>query len=361
MSKTVDGITFSTPEEAGVEPLTPAESATARAMFAAARQAESVAGPLFPPIEPHRRGMLDVGEGHSIYWEVSGNPDGKPAVVVHDIGDGGVRDFRQLFDPALYRIVVFDQRGSGESTPHASEPTTSMESITAPHVIADLERLRTHLEIDRWLIYAEAWGASVALAYAERYPKRVTELVLICAGLFRREEIDWLFDGLARIMPVQWETFSDGLPSAAETNPVDGYQALLNHPEMSVRQQAAQSWCEWLGSVIARETPGLPWVYNDYSPAELLALARIGANFFANGAWLDDDQILRDIGRIADLPVVLVHGELDLTTPAKNAWDLGRALPNSTLYTDSDCGHTVGLGLLSTAISAVAQFGVGRE
>ncbi|MFC9966095.1 alpha/beta fold hydrolase [Nocardia ignorata] len=364
MSKMVNGITFSTPEEAGVEQLTPEEFAAARAMFAAARRQaedEQVNGPFYPAIEPYDHGMLEVGDGHSIYWEVSGNPDGKPAVVVHDIGAGGGRDVRQMFDPAVYRIVVFDQRGSGASTPHASEPTTSMEFITTTHLLADLERLRTHLRVDRWLIYAEAWGCAVALAYAEQYPQQVTELVLVEVALFRREEINWLFGGLARIMPAQWEIFTDELELiGAKEDPVAGYHTLLNHGELSVREQAAASWCEWLGSVIARETPDAPWPFSEHSAAELMAVARIGANFFAHSAWLDDDQILRDINRIAHIPVTLIQGELDLTTPAKNAWDLGRALPNSLLYTDHEAGHMFGFGLLSTAMYALEQFAADR-
>ncbi|KAF0848294.1 alpha/beta fold hydrolase [Nocardia caishijiensis] len=364
MSKTVNGITFSTPEEAGVEQLTAEEFASARAMFAEARRQaedEQVDGPFYPPIEPYDRGMLDVGDAHSIYWEVSGNPEGRPAVVVHDIGAGGGRDFRRMFDPAVYRIIVFDQRGSGASTPHASDPTTSMEAITAPHLIADLERLRNHLQVDRWLIYAEAWACGSALTYAQRYPQRVTELVLVSVALFRREEIDWLFGGLARIMPTQWQMFTDELESHGATeDPLAGYLALLNHDEMSVRGQAAASWCEWLGSVIVRETPDIPWYFREHSADELLATARIGANFFAHGAWLDDDQILRDINRIGGIPLVMVHGERDLTTPAKNAWDLGRALPNSMLYIDTEAGHVPGFEMLSTAAHAIDQFATER-
>src|SRR6266540_2996414 len=229
----------------------------------------------YPPIEPYEQGMLDVGDENLVYWEVCGNPGGKPALVVHGgPGSGCSTGMRRAFDPDRYRVVLFDQRGCGRSTPHASDPATDMNRNTTGHLLADMERLRGHLGVDRWLLSGGSWGSTLILAYAERYPQRVSEIVISGVTTTRRSEIDWLY-----------------------------------------RAVAANDWCAWEDAVVSLEPNGKPNPYSDRPPAALLALVRICAHYFAHGAWLEEGALLRDAGRLAGIPGVLIHGRLDLSGP----------------------------------------------
>ena len=270
-------------------------------------------------------GMLDVGDGNQIRFEVHGNPDGKPAAVVHG-GPGGGASPGHLrhFDLTRYRVVLFDQRGCGRSTPHASDPATDMRHNTTEHLIADMERLREHLGIERWLLYGGSWGSTLILAYAERFPERVSEIVICGVTMTRRSEIDWLYRGVGMFFPEEWERFRDAVPESGRADPVAAYARLMDDPDPDVRARAAADWCAWEDTVIGAEPNGTPGVYSDRPDTDLQAMVRICSHYFANGAWLPEGALLRDAYRLAGIPAVLIHGRLDLSGPLQTAWDLTR-------------------------------------
>ncbi|MEU8825743.1 prolyl aminopeptidase [Streptomyces sp. NPDC048636] len=313
----------------------------------------------FPPLEPYAHGLLDVGDGNRIYWETSGNPEGKAALCVHGgPGSGGRRGSRGMFDPEVYRIVLFDQRGCGDSRPHASDPAVSLDHNTTGHLIADMERLREHLGIERWLLYGGSWGSTLILAYAERFPERVSEVVIAGVTMTRPEETDWLYHGVGRLLPGPWETFRDALPEAdREGNLVAAYNRLLEGPDEAVRLKAARDWCTWEDAVIAHEALGHPGAYSDRTDNALMAFVRICAHYFANDGWLEAGQLLRDAHRLAGIPAVLVHGRLDLGSPLKSAWELSKAWPDAELKVIDDSGHTGSPAMRDAVLEAISRFG----
>jgi proline iminopeptidase len=286
--------------------------------------------------------MLDVGEGNLVYWEACGNPEGKPGLVVHGgPGSGCSTGVRRSFDPARYRVVLFDQRGCGRSTPHASDPTTDMSCNTTEHLLADMERLREHLGIDRWLLFGGSWGSTLILAYAQRHPHRVSEIVIPSVTTTRRSEIDWLYRGVARFFPAEWERFRAGVPEAdRDGDLVAAYAELMGNPDPLVRAKAANAWCTWEDAVISLESNGKPNAYSDRPPAALLALVRICTHYFAHSAWLEEGALLRGADRLAGIPGVLIHGRRDMGAPLHTAWELARAWPDAELITVDDAGHT---------------------
>ncbi len=313
----------------------------------------------FPPIEPYAHGLLEVGDGNRIYWETSGNSEGKAALCVHGGPGSWARPSRRtLFDPEVYRIVQFDQRGCGRSLPHASDPAISLEHNTTEHLIADMERLREHLGVDRWLLYGGSWGSTLILAYAERYPERVSEIIIVGVTMTRPEETDWLYHGVGRLIPGPWEAFRDALPAADRGgNLVAAYDRLLNGPDEAVRVKAARDWATWEDAVIAHEVLGHPGSYSDRPDDALMAFVRICAHYFANDAWLEDGQLLRDAHRLTGIPGVLIHGRLDLGSPLKTAWELARAWPDAELQVIDDSGHTGSPAMREATLEAVARFG----
>jgi proline iminopeptidase len=295
----------------------------------------------YPPIEPYEHGLLDVGDGNRMYWETSGNPDGKPALVVHGgPGSGSGPGNRRYFDPAHYRVVLFDQRGCGQSTPHASDPATDMSVNTTEHLLADMERLREHLGIERWTLYGGSWGSTLILAYAERHPQRVSEVVLLGVTMTRRSEIDWLYRGVRRFFPEQWARFCAGVPEEERDDLVGAYARLMEDPDPAVREKAAADWVAWEDAVISLESAGTPNAYSARQGDTRLAFVRICSHYFSNGAWLEDGALLRDAGRLAGIPGVLFHGRLDLGSPLGTAWELAQAWPDSELVVVGDSGHT---------------------
>ncbi|BAW05473.1 prolyl aminopeptidase [Nocardia seriolae] len=295
---------------------------------------------LYPPIEPYEKGMLDVGDGQSLYYEVSGNPDGKPAVFLHGGPGGGTSPYhRQFFDPEAYRIVVFDQRGCGRSTPHIADGA-SLEHNTTWHLVADIERLRTHLGVDRWLVFGGSWGSTLALSYAQAHPDRVTELVLRGIFLLRRKEIDWYYNGSAGyVYPDEWEKFLAPVPEAERGQDlVEVYHRLLHSPDAALATDAAVAWSTWEGSTSSL-LPHPDRVAETADPRFALAFARIENHYFVNRGFLDEGQLLRDIDRIAHIPGVIVQGRYDVVCPATSAWDLHRAWPGSELHLVPDAGH----------------------
>ncbi len=295
----------------------------------------------YPPIEPHESGMLDVGDGNQVYWECSGNPDGAPVLVVHGgPGSGASPWLRRGLDPDRCRIIVFDQRGCGRSVPGAAEHTTDLGRNTTAHLLVDMERLREHLRVERWLLSGGSWGSTLSLAYAQRQPERVTGLVLVAVTTTRRAEIDWLYRGVGRFFPAQWEEFRAGVPAAdRDGDLVPAYARLLSHADPEVRRRAAQAWCAWESAVLSLEPGNRPSPYDDLPEPRRLAFARICAHYMAHGAWFAGDELLRGAGRLAGIPGVLVHGRLDLSSPPDTAWRLARAWPDATLRLVADAGH----------------------
>jgi len=249
----------------------------------------------YPAIEPYDEGMLDVGDGNLVYWETSGNPHGKPAVVLHGgPGSGSSPRTRSLFDPGVYRIVQFDQRNCGRSTPHASDHGTDLRSNTTANLLADIELLREHLGVDRWLVLGGSWGSTLALAYAEAHPHQVSELVLVGVTTGRHEEFDWIFrGGVARLFPEQWERLVESVPADyRDGDIVDAFNRLLNDPDPEVRRSAAEAWCLWESATPAwPPTPGLDERFED--PAYAMAFARIVTHYVRNNGFLEDGILLR--------------------------------------------------------------------
>ncbi|WP_067719175.1 prolyl aminopeptidase [Nocardia yamanashiensis] len=295
---------------------------------------------LYPPIEPHEQGVLEVGDGQGIYWEVSGNPEGKPVVFLHGGPGGGTAPFhRQFFDPQAYRIVLFDQRGCGKSVPHIADGA-SLETNTTWHLVADIERLRRHLGVAAWQVFGGSWGSTLALAYAQTHPERVTELVLRGIFLLRRKEIDWYYNGAAGfVYPDEWEKFLAPVPVAERGGDmIEIYHRLLHSPDAKLATDAAVAWSTWEGATSSL-MPQPDRVAETADPRFALAFATIENHYFHNFGFLDEGQLLRDIDRIAHIPGVIVQGRHDMVCPAVSAWDLHRAWPNSELHLVPDAGH----------------------
>ncbi len=253
---------------------------------------------LFPEITPYEHGMLEVGDGNRIYWETCGNPRGKPALVLHGgPGSGCTRWHRRLFDPSAYRMVLFDQRNCGRSAPHASAAETDLASNTTLNLIADIERLREHLGIERWLVLGGSWGSVLALAYAEKFPHRVSEMVLWGVATGRHKEFDWLFrGGLGALFPEQWERLCSAVPAREHDDDiVEQYYRLLHAPDSAVREKAALEWCMWESATPAwPPTHGLAPRFAD--PGFRMAFARIVTHYVRHDAWIEDGSLIRDAG-----------------------------------------------------------------
>ncbi|ATW51832.1 prolyl aminopeptidase [Streptomyces peucetius] len=313
---------------------------------------------LYPPIEPYEQGMLDVGNGNLVHWEVCGNPQGKPALVVHGgPGSGCNPRMRRYFDPDAYRIVLFDQRGCGRSTPHASDPAADMRHNTTGHLLADMEQLREHLGIGRWLLYGGSWGSTLLLAYAERHPLRVSEIVVDGVTTTRRREIDWLYRGVGRFFPQQWDRFRAGVPEAGRgVDLVAAYARLMESDDRAVREQAADDWCRWEDAVLSLEPNGGPDPYSGRPSDARIALVRIAAHYFAHGAWLEEGALLRDARRLKGIAGVLFHGRLDLSSPLETAWELSRGWTGAELVIVDDSGHKGSAAMRSQVIGALERF-----
>lgn len=312
---------------------------------------------LYPPIEPYEQGMLDVGNGNLVHWEVCGNPQGKPALVVHGgPGSGCNPRMRRYFDPDAYRIVLFDQRGCGRSTPHASDPAADMRHNTTGHLLADMEQLREHLGIGRWLLYGGSWGSTLLLAYAERHPLRVSEIVVNGVTTTRRREIDWLYRGVGRFFPQQWDRFRARVPEGRGVDLVAAYARLMESDDRAVREQVADDWCRWEDAVLSLEPNGGPDPYSGRPSDARIALVRIAAHYFAHGAWLEEGALLRDARRLKGIAGVLFHGRLDLSSPLETAWELSRGWTGAELVIVDDSGHKGSAAMRSQVIGALERF-----
>jgi proline iminopeptidase len=314
----------------------------------------------YPEIEPYEHEMLDVGDGQRLYWEVCGSRDGKPALVLHGgPGSGCTPGLRRYFDPKAYRIVLFDQRGAGRSVPHASDPSVDLSSNTTQNLIRDVELLREFVGVEHWLVWGISWGATLALAYAESYPQRVTEIVLGSVTMTRPADIHWLYHGVGRFFPEEWARFRDGVPaSERDGDLVAAYYRLVNDPDRAVREKAARDWCDWEDAVVSLEPS---YERNPrYDDARFrMAFARIVTHYFHHHAWLEDGTLLRDAHRLSGIPGVLVHGRLDIGSPSITAWELARAWPDAELRLVGT-GHTGGDEMTECLVAATDRFAAVR-
>jgi proline iminopeptidase len=290
---------------------------------------------LYPAIEPNRSGRLDVGDGHELYYEESGNPEGKPVVFLHGGPGGGTTPkMRQFFDPAAYRIVLFDQRGAGRSRPHAS-----LEANTTWHLVDDIERLRRHLAIERWQVFGGSWGSSLALAYAETHPERVTELVLRGIFLLRRKELAWFYQrGVSELFPDLWQDFLAPIPEKEHGDLLHAYHRRLTGDDSATRLRAAKAWSVWEGSTSTLlPRPDVRKTFEEDDMA--LSMARIESHYFVNGGFMEEGRLLRDIDRVRHIPGVIVQGRYDVVCAPVSAWELSRAWPEADFRIVPDAGH----------------------
>ncbi len=303
---------------------------------------------LYPSLSPYDSGWLNVGQGHEIYWEACGNPLGKPALFLHG-GPGGScqPDHRRLFDPETYRIVLFDQRGSGRSRPKGE-----LAANTTPHLVGDIEKLRRHLHIPGWLILGGSWGAALALAYAQAHPQRVLALVLRGVFTARQCEVDWLYKfGASSMFPESWQRFVAPIPDDERSDLVTAYYQRLTHEDRDVRRAFAYPWCRWESDLLTL----LP--RNRYSGGSAsegdMALARIEAHYFVNKSFMEESRLLDGMEAIAHIPGIIVQGRYDVVTPSRTAFEIAQAWPAATLNIIPDAGHaTSEPGILAGLVDA---------
>jgi proline iminopeptidase len=312
---------------------------------------------LYPEIEPYKSGHLDVGDGHSLYWELSGDPNGKPVVFLHGgPGGGSTPDHRRQFNPERYNILVFDQRGCGKSTPYAS-----LEANTTWHLVEDIERLREMVGVDKWMVFGGSWGSTLSLAYAQKYPERATELVLRGIFLFQQYELDWLYSegGASSVYPDKWDEFVSIIPQAERGNVIEAYRQRLTSDDADEQLVAAKAWSKWEAETVT-VLPRQEVVDHFTSPEVAVAVARIENHYMANKGWLEDGQLLRDADRIRGIPGVIVQGRHDCCTPPKAAWELKKAWPEVDLQIVPDGGHLFNEpGILDGLVRATDKFANG--
>jgi proline iminopeptidase len=289
----------------------------------------------YPPITPYKNGHLEVGDGHQVYWELSGNPKGKPVVFLHGGPGGGCgATHRRLFDPKRYNIMLFDQRGCGKSTPNAST-----DANTTWHLVADMEKLRALMGADKWQLFGGSWGSTLALAYAQRHPERVSELIL--RGIFTGTHAEhlWLYqDGASRIFPDKWEAFLAPIPKEERGDMMGAYQKRLTGNDKQAQLEAAIAWSQWEGSTI-KFIPNDAIAANFGSSGFALAFARIENHYFMHGCFFEEDQLINDAPKLDGIPGIIVQGRYDVVTPAATAWALHKAWPSSELKIIPDAGH----------------------
>lgn len=305
----------------------------------------------YSPAEPYETGMLPVTDGNVLYWECAGNPDGLPAVYLHGGPGGGTSPgARRSFDPAAYRAVLFDQRGCGRSLPLADCPETDLEVNTTEHLVRDIEALREHLGIDRWVVLGVSWGVTLALVYGQAHPERVIAMVLGAVTSGTRRETDWITRDMGRVFPREWEAFAAGVPEAERGGDLAAaYARLLASPDPAVRGEAARAWCAWEDTHVSL-TPG--WkpsqLYQD--PAFRSVFARLVTHYWSHGCFLADGQVLAGMPHLTGIPATLIHGRYDVSGPADTAWLLHKAWPGSDLVLLDDAGH--GGGTMAAQLTA---------
>jgi len=307
---------------------------------------------LYPPIEPYETGRLRRDPPHDLYYELCGDPLGQPAVFLHGgPGAGASPDHRRFFDPAHYRVAVFDQRGAGRST-----PLGELAANTTPHLIGDIEALREHLGIERWLVFGGSWGSTLALAYAEAHPERVTGLVLRGIFLCRRTEIDWFLYGMRWIYPETWRRFAEHLPEAERDDLLHSYYRRLIDPDPAVHMPAARAWSTYEGAC-STLLPSPETVAAFGQDTMALGLARIEAHYFVNDIFMEDGALLANVGRLRGIPGVIVQGRYDVVCPIATADELHRAWPEAEYTVVPDAGHSaMEPGVRKALIAATERF-----
>jgi proline iminopeptidase len=309
---------------------------------------------LYPPIEPYRSGRLDVGDGHVLYWEQCGNPEGKPAVMLHGgPGAGCSPDHRRQFDPERYNVTLFDQRGCGRSTPFAS-----LEANTTWHLVADIERLRTEVaRVDEWLVFGGSWGSTLSLCYAQAHPERVTELVLRGIFLFGQTEIDWLYRyGASELFPEGWDDFIGLVPVDERGDLVAAYRRRLTAEDSETQLRAAKAWSNWEGQTVTL-LPDPKMLAEFTEDSRAIAIARIENHYMANKGWLEEGQLLAGAGKLRGIPGIIVQGRHDCCTPPSAAWALKKAWPEVDLQIVPDGGHLYSEpGILDGLVRATDKF-----
>jgi proline iminopeptidase len=311
---------------------------------------------LYPPVEPFETGRLKVSPIHELYYEQVGKPDGQPAVFLHGGPGGGlIPEYRQFFDPEAYRVVLFEQRGSGRSTPHAN-----LEENTTWHLVEDIERLRKHLGIERWLVFGGSWGSTLALAYAQTHPDRVTSLVLRGIFLCREKEIRWFYqegEGASAIFPDVWEEYVRIIPPAEREDMLAAYHRRLMSDDEAVRLEAAKAWSIWEGST-SKLFPDQKLIDHSGEAQFALALARIECHYFVNNAFFDTgNYLIENVDKIRNIPGVIVQGRYDVVCPMMSAWDLHRAWPEADLKIIPDAGHSATEpGIIDALVNATDHF-----
>ncbi|QIK79139.1 prolyl aminopeptidase [Sphingomonas piscis] len=308
---------------------------------------------LYPPIEPYESGMLDVGDGHRLYWERCGTKGAKPVVFLHGgPGAGSSPAHRRQFNPAKYDILLFDQRGCGRSTPHAS-----LEANTTWHLVADIERLREMVGVDKWMVFGGSWGSTLSLAYAQTHPERVTELVLRGIFLFDEYELDWLYqDGASSLYPDGWEEFVSIIPEEERGDLVEAYRKRLTGEDKAVQLEAAKAWSKWEGVTVTL-LPSPEVIAHSVNADHAIAIARIENHYMINKGWLEEGQLLRGAEKLRGIPAVIVQGRHDCCTPPKAAWALHKAWPEAELQIVPDGGHLFSEpGVLDGLVRATDRF-----
>jgi proline iminopeptidase len=307
---------------------------------------------LYPEIEPYDAGMLDLDGVHRMYWEQSGNPRGMPVLFLHGgPGAGAAPGHRRFFDPAHYRIVIFDQRGAGRST-----PLGELRDNTTPHLVADIETLRTHLGIERWLVFGGSWGSTLALAYSEAHPERCTGLILRGIFLCRKSEIDWFLYGLRNLFPEAWHAFAGAIPESERGDLLAAYHKRLTDPDPDVHMRAARAWSIYEGSC-STLLPNPETVAYFAGDVVALGLARIEAHYFSHDIFMPDNSLLANIGRIRGIPGVIVQGRYDAVCPIVSADDVHRAWPEAEYVIVPDAGHSAWEpGICAELVRATERF-----
>ncbi|MFD5824744.1 prolyl aminopeptidase [Lentzea sp. NPDC060358] len=312
---------------------------------------------MYEQVEPYAQGMLAVGDDQEIHWEASGNPDGKPAVVFHG-GPGASLSprWREDFDPEHWNLVLWDQRGCGKSTPRASDPATSMEHNTTQHLIDDAEKLREHLNIEKWLLAGGSWGSTLVLAYAIQHPDRVSEIIIPAVTTSRPQEHAWITRGLAMFYPDHFEAFQNGVPEQdRDGNLAQAYNRLLNSPDPETREKAAWDWNKWdLATMTGGDNDFTGTRYED--PAERYQLARVVTHYWGNEAFLEPNHVMDNLGALAGIPGVLIHGRNDFGGPLHTAWEVAKRWPDAELVILNDAGHQAKDGnSMDRAITAAVE------
>ncbi|MCP3054716.1 prolyl aminopeptidase [Aurantimonas marianensis] len=309
----------------------------------------------FPGIEPYKTGRLDVGDGHQLYYELCGNPQGLPVVFLHGgPGSGASSQHRRLFDPARYRILLFDQRGCGRST-----PLGRLDENTTWHLVADMERLRALLGVKRWLLFGGSWGATLALAYAETHPERVAGMILRGVFTGRRSELDWFYErGANRLFPDRWEDLVGQIPAAEQDDIVAAYRQRLTHADRAVRAAAARAWTNWESATVMLRQARTSEHGNGGAVSDAtIAFARIENHYFYHDLWLKEGQLIRDAHRLAEIPGVIVQGRYDVITPAVTSWQLAQAWPKADYRMVEGAGHAFAEpGILHELLEATDRF-----